>query len=95
MDSSQTFPAHKSILIGRSHVFATMLKSGDMDEEKRSSLVIKDIKPDALKEMLRFLYTDEVNTFTIRQFLSTSIHLMHPLKSHGLPQLFKSGTRLP
>ena len=51
---------HKSILIGRSEVFAAMLLSSELAEKKSQTLTIKDIKPDALKEMLRFLYTDEV-----------------------------------
>ena len=56
----QQFDVHKSILIGRSDVFAAMIMSCDMAEKRGNKLTIKDIKPDALKEMLRFFYTDQV-----------------------------------
>ena len=59
-DKSQIFDVHKSILIGRSEVFAAMLLSSELAEQKSKTLTIKDITTDALKEMLRFLYTDEV-----------------------------------
>ena len=58
---SQRFDVHKPILIGRSEVFAAMLLSSDLAEKREDTLIIRDIKPGALKEMLRFLYTDQVN----------------------------------
>ena len=59
-EKNQKFEVHKSILIARSDVFAAMLQSDSLSETRDNQLTIKDIKPDALKEMLRFLYTDEV-----------------------------------
>ena len=58
-----SFEVHKTILIGRSEVFAAMLSKKEMTEAKTSSTVITDINPDPLKEMLRFIYTDQVIIF--------------------------------
>ena len=71
-DKSQEFKVHKSILIGRSKVFASMLLNSNLSERSDNALNIKDLKPDALKEMLRFLYTDEVFIYVgfMNSFLS-------------------------
>ena len=57
---------HKSILSGRSDVFAAMLGNHDLVETKANRLTIKDIKPGALKEMLRFLYTEKVSGYLLQ-----------------------------
>jgi hypothetical protein len=48
-------------LIGRSEVFAAMLGKHELMENKNETIVIKDIGHEPLKEMLRFLYTDQVS----------------------------------
>jgi hypothetical protein len=48
-------------LIGRSEVFAAMLGKHELMENKNETIVIKDIAHEPLKEMLRFLYTDQVS----------------------------------
>ena len=58
VDSSQTFPAHKSILIGRSQVLAEWLLNNKKEDK---TLIIRDMKLEALREMLRFFYTDQVH----------------------------------
>ena len=59
-EKCEKFEVHKSILSARSEVFAAMLQSDSLTETKDNQMTIKDIKPDALKAMLRFLYTDQV-----------------------------------
>lgn len=51
--------AHKFILASRSPVFSRMLKT-PMKEKVCNEVEIKDISADALKEMLRFMYTGSV-----------------------------------
>jgi hypothetical protein len=60
-EESQSFQVHKSILIGRSDVFAAMLGHHETMETSNDTTIIKDIGPGPLKEMLRFLYTDKVH----------------------------------
>lgn len=53
------FPVHRIILASRSPVFSAML-SHDMREKTESKVVIGDIEPEVLKEMLRFIYCGDV-----------------------------------
>jgi hypothetical protein len=55
-----SYDVHKSILMGRSEVLAAMLSKNDMSENKTNSTIISDIGPEPLKEMIHFLYTDQV-----------------------------------
>ena len=55
-----SFDVHETILLGRSEVLAAMLSQNEMSENNTNSATIKDISPEPLKEMLRFLYTDKV-----------------------------------
>jgi hypothetical protein len=56
-----SFAVHKTVLIARSEVFAAMLTaSSDNSEKATNRMVIKDIKPKVVKELLRFLYTGKV-----------------------------------
>jgi hypothetical protein len=60
-DECRSFQVHKSILMGRSEVFAAMLGNHELMESTNDTTTIKDINPDPLNEMLRFIYTDKVN----------------------------------
>lgn len=53
------FPAHKIILSAQSPVFNAMFQS-NMVESKKNEVMIEDIKPEVLKEMLHYLYTGKV-----------------------------------
>ncbi|XP_055846252.1 protein roadkill-like [Episyrphus balteatus] len=50
------FPAHKIILASRSDVFKAMFEH-DMKETKSGRVVITDVKPEVIQEMLHFIYT--------------------------------------
>uniref|UniRef100_A0A914H0P4 Speckle-type POZ protein n=2 Tax=Globodera TaxID=31242 RepID=A0A914H0P4_GLORO len=53
---SKEFQVHKAVLACRSPVFAAMFEHG-MTEAQNDRVNIEDIDPEALKEMLRFMYT--------------------------------------
>ena len=53
------FDAHKLVLSTRSPVLAAMFQT-NFSEKQTNTLNIEDIEPDAFAEMMRFLYTDEV-----------------------------------
>ncbi len=53
----QRLPVHKAILAARSPVFAAMFGHIEMDENKNGIVQIKDLEPDVLREMLKFIYT--------------------------------------
>jgi hypothetical protein len=64
-----------SILMGRSEVFAAMLGNTDLLEGSNSVTTIKDIGPEPLYEMLRFLYTDQVSFETNRKRFFKRLYL--------------------
>ena len=49
------FLCHKAILVSRSRVFAAMFEH-DMEESKHGRVEVKDVDPDVMAEMLRFIY---------------------------------------
>ncbi|GBN29123.1 Speckle-type POZ protein [Araneus ventricosus] len=55
--STQTFPAHKSILSARSPVFRRMFSS-DMKEKSSGRVDIIDLEDDTVHRMLLYIYTD-------------------------------------
>jgi speckle-type POZ protein len=57
--SDKKFMAHRCVLAGRSSVFKSMLKA-EMTEKKLSKIVIEDIDDATMQELLRFIYTKEV-----------------------------------
>lgn len=53
------FDAHKTVLAARSPVFLAMFES-NLTEDLTNTLKIDDIEPDVFMEVLRFIYTDDV-----------------------------------
>lgn len=56
----KTFPAHRFILSCRSSVFNRMFRIG-MKEVEEGKVVIEDIEPEVLEELLRFIYSSQVS----------------------------------
>ncbi|XP_074099182.1 speckle-type POZ protein-like [Cotesia typhae] len=54
----QKIYAHKSILIARSPVFASILINGI--DDKKNELTISDFSPEIIEKMLQFIYTDQI-----------------------------------
>ena len=52
----KSFDAHQVILSASSPVFRAMFQA-DMKEKKNQHVEIKDLKPDVVSEMLKFIYT--------------------------------------
>merc|ERR1712227_754571 len=50
------FQCHKAILAARSQVFQAMFEH-DMEEKKNSRVEVKDVEPEVMAELLRFIYT--------------------------------------
>ncbi|GBM11922.1 TD and POZ domain-containing protein 1 [Araneus ventricosus] len=59
---TETFPAHWFILSARSPVFRAMFKS-DMKEKAKERIDIEDLKPDTVRRMLLYMYTDTLEEF--------------------------------
>ena len=57
----EVFDCHRNILSVRSPVFDAMFQS-DMIENRSKNVVIKDIKPEVVKEMLHFIYNGAIST---------------------------------
>ena len=58
----QKFEAHTFILTTRSPVFNAMFQN-DLTEKQTNTLEVRDIEPEVFLEVLRFIYTDEVEKF--------------------------------
>jgi len=56
----RTFPVHRLFLTGRSSVFRAMLNT-EMVEAVKKEVVITDIDPDTVQEMIKFIYTGELS----------------------------------
>lgn len=57
---NREFKMHKAILASRSAVFAAMFEH-QMLEGKINRVMIEDVDPDVMAEILRFIYTDKIN----------------------------------
>lgn len=63
------FKAHRCILAARSTVFAAMFNH-DLKEKLENRVVIDDISSDAIQQLLKYLYTDEIDELTNQQYLT-------------------------
>jgi speckle-type POZ protein len=79
------FPAHKLILAARSEVFAAIFKH-PMREQSTNQIEIEDIKPKVFQELLRFIYTGQVQfdklseTMVVDLFTAADKYLLGQLK---------------
>lgn len=55
LDNGKEFKVHKMVLASRSQVFKNMIDS-DMMESKTGIIHIKDVEPDVMQEILKFIY---------------------------------------
>ncbi|CAL8073096.1 unnamed protein product [Orchesella dallaii] len=78
----QKFPAHKFLLSCRSSVFDRMFRVS-MKEVAEGRVVIEDMEPQVLEEMLRFMYCGHISTleeFCIDLFQAADKYDIEPLK---------------
>merc|ERR1740128_1295403 len=62
----EVFNCHQLILSTRSDVFRAMFQS-NMKENRTKKVTIKDVDPDVLKEMLKFIYTGVTNEHVLKE----------------------------
>jgi len=76
------FKCHKIILASRSPVFKTMFDA-DMKEKEAGSVEIKNMTPEVLKNMLKYIYTSEapdIDAFTQELFAAAEQYQLENLK---------------
>ncbi|KAI5093104.1 kelch-like protein 40a [Silurus meridionalis] len=56
----QDFPCHKLVLAASSPYFKAMFLS-DLEESKKREVVLKDVEPDIMGMILRYIYTCDIN----------------------------------
>lgn len=56
----QKFPCHRLVLAASSPFFKAMFLS-DLEESKKSEIVLKDVEPGVMGMILRYLYTSDIN----------------------------------
>ncbi|XP_035218022.1 uncharacterized protein LOC118191335 [Stegodyphus dumicola] len=79
---SKTFPAHKFILCARSSVFSRMLQI-KMSESTSSTVVISDVKPDIMDELLLFMYSEKLE----KPLEATAMQLYAAADKYDIPAL--------
>lgn len=62
--NGRKFECHKVILARRSEVFAAMFSHKDTTENTTNEVVIQDMEPDVLEQLLKFIYSDRVPNLT-------------------------------
>lgn len=79
----QRFLAYKGVLSVRSSVFAAMFNH-PMQENIENSVTINDVEPEVFKELLRYIYTDEVTcleTMAFKLYATADKYALSTLKS--------------
>jgi len=62
--SNEEITVHKCVLCSRSEVFMAMLNA-PMSEALTSKVYIDDIDIDVMRELIKFMYTDVISSFTV------------------------------
>ena len=78
----EKFKCHKNILASRSPVFKTMFDA-DMKEKEAGSVEIKNMTPEVLENMLKYIYTSEapdIDTLTEDLFAAAEQYQLEKLK---------------
>lgn len=72
LDGGERIKAHKAILASRCDVFKTMLSSA-MREGLKDEIEIKDTSPEVFKNIINYIYTDEVELHDISMIVNLLI----------------------
>jgi speckle-type POZ protein len=81
--SDERIPAHRNIIAGRSAVFDKMITT-NMMEKKSNRIVVDDIDSTTMRELLRYIYTLEVenlDTLAAKILYAAEKYDLPPLKS--------------
>lgn len=82
LDNKSQFKAHKAILASRCEVFKNMLMSS-MKEGLINEIEIKDTSPDVFKNLINYIYTDEVQLHDI----TMAVNLLIEANKYNLSRL--------
>jgi hypothetical protein len=90
-----SFDVHKLVLIARSEIFEAMLTSPETRESKTNELVIPDIQPRIVKELLQYIYSNECNVEAnaLELFVAADKYFVDGLKWSAFDWI--CGTNLP
>lgn len=78
----RSFDAHKCVLSSRSAYFSVMFES-DMKENRQNEVEVSDVSWEVVQEVLRFIYTNEVNNLDILKtdlFVAADKYMIEDLK---------------
>jgi hypothetical protein len=91
-----SFDVHKLVLIARSEIFEAMLTSPETRESKTNELVIPDIQPRIVKELLQFIYCDNCDNLkenALELFAAADKYILDRLKTLAFNEICRK--RLP
>ncbi|XP_055944340.1 TD and POZ domain-containing protein 5-like [Argiope bruennichi] len=83
--AGEEFHAHRAILAARSPVFAKMFEHETL-EKNNNRIVIEDLSSDAMKQLLRYLYTGDTDELSTQELVS----LFVAADKYDLPKLKKN-----
>lgn len=81
----QNIQCHSQIMMARSPVFMRMLQA-DMLEAQTHTVKVDDIDPKAMREFLRFLYTDKIST-DVESDDDVLCHILHAAHKYEVSSL--------
>ena len=83
----KTFDCNKAILAARRNVFKTMFEQ-DMLKSKMGVVLVKDVKPEVMEQVLRFIYTDKVDDFAFEELATELVDAANKYELKGLKKLY-------
>ena len=82
----KTFDCNKAILAASSNIFKTMFEQ-DMMESKTGEVLFKDVKPEVMEQVLRFIYTDKVDDSALEELATELVDAGNKYELKGLKKL--------
>jgi hypothetical protein len=80
------FDVHKVILMARSEVFEAMLASPESKESLSNQLVISDLKPEIVEEVIQFIYSDkcvDIDSNAVGLYVASDKYFLRALKTQS------------
>ena len=86
-----SFDVHKLVLIARSEIFEAMLTSAETRESTTNELVIPDIQPRIVKELLQYIYINKCNVEAnaLELFVSADKYFVNGLRLSAFNWIYR------